>query len=136
MSEDKDVQNDIWVIGSQFGHQQFAGVVRPSRFGKLIHLDVPDGDSYRTKFINEDSIFEMSVVSEEIARVYAAQERTITPYDEPIVSKAQYEEALRLARANSNGLERQILELQRRLTAVAALPEPEERFEPGDDIPY
>jgi hypothetical protein len=131
MEENK---NEMWAIVELMGHGRTAGIIRTSDLGGLLRVDVPIEDGYRTEYYGEAAIYSIKIVSEEIARAYAMPERDIVAYDEPIVPRAQYEEALRLARRQNESLRYRLEVLERRLTAVNALPELEagsEESEPG-----
>jgi hypothetical protein len=121
----ENTQQEMWAIVELMGHGRTAGLIRTSDLGGLLRVDVPVEEGYRTEYYGAAAIYSIKVVSEEIARAYALPNREIVAYDEPIVPRQQYEEALRLARRNNDALNRQIAELERRLTSVAALPEPE-----------
>ena len=133
MSDDT-TQVEMWAVVELMGHGRTAGVIRTESLGGLIRVDVPVDDGFRTEFYGAGAIYSIKAVSEEIARAYALPHRDIVPLDEPIVPRAEYERALQMARQNSSRMERQIAELQRRLTAVSALPAPEESWE--DNLPY
>lgn len=120
---DKNERLEMWAVIDLMGHARTAGIIRTSDLGGLLRVDVPVEDGYRTEYYGEAAIYSIKVVSEEIARAYALPTRNIVAYDEPIVPRAEYEEALHKARNLNNGLQRQIEELQRRLTAVHALPD-------------
>lgn len=115
-------QANMWAVVELMGHGRTAGIIKTSDLGGLLRVDVPIEDGYRTEYYGEAAIYSIKVVSEEIARAYALPDRDIIAYDEPIVPRQQYEEALQLARRQNSGLQRQIDELTRRLTAVNALP--------------
>lgn len=127
-------QVDMWAIVELMGHGRTAGIMRTSDLGGLLRVDVPIDEGFRTEYYGEAAIYSIKVVSEEIARAYAVPDRNIIAYDEPIVPRQQYEEALRLARGNNAMMQRQIDELTRRLTAVNALPEPEQFSDLDDDM--
>jgi len=120
--ENENVNAEMWAVVELMGHEVTAGIVKPGELGGLIRIDVPIDDGFRTEFLGEKAIFRIKVVSEEIARAYALPDRNIIAYDEPIVPRAQYEEALQIARRKNNALQRQVSELENRLTAVKALP--------------
>lgn len=128
---DSERKPTLWVIIHLFGHSVVAGRLGESGHSSLIRIDVPDDSGYQTKWVGENAIFTMEAVSEEVARAYAHKENQIISYDEPIVPRWQYEEALRTANTRVRALEHQIGELSRRLTTVNALPEPNP--EEGDD---
>lgn len=115
-------QIEMWAVVELMGHGRTAGIIRTSDLGGLLRVDVPIEDGFRTEYYGESAIYSIKVVSEEIARAYALPQRDIVALDEPIVPRAQYEEALQLARRTNSAMQRQIEELQRRLTAVHALP--------------
>jgi hypothetical protein len=118
-------QNEMWAVVELMGHGRTAGIIRTSDLGGLLRVDVPIEDGYRTEYYGEAAIYSIKVVSEEIARAYALPERDIVAYDEPIVPRAQFEEALRQARRMNASLAYHLETLQRRLTAGNALPEGE-----------
>lgn len=117
-------QVEMWAVVELMGHGRTAGIMRTSDLGGLLRVDVPIDGGFRTEYYGEAAIYSIKVVSEEIARAYALPDRNIIAYDEPIVPRQQYEEALKIARRNNDQMQRQIDELQRRLTTVNALPEP------------
>jgi len=116
-------KNEMWAVVELMGHGQTAGLIRTSDLGGLLRVDVPIEDGFRTEYYGEAAIYSIKIVSEEIARAYAAPERGIYTYDEPIVPRAQYEEALHKSRERIHSLEMHVDRLSRRLTAVSALPE-------------
>lgn len=120
-------QIEMWAIVELMGHAQTAGIVRKSDLGGLLRIDVPLGDGFRTEYYGEQAIYAIRVVSEEIARAYAMPEREICSYNEPIVPRAEYEEALRKARNQNDELRHYNKTLQDRLTIVNSLPEPESK---------
>jgi hypothetical protein len=115
---------EMWAIVDLMGHARTAGIIRTSDLGGLLRIDVPVDDGYRTEYYGEAAIYSVKVVSEEIARAYALPEREIVAWNEPIVPRKQYEEALKLARNANDTLRRQIRVLEDRLVAVNALPAP------------
>ena len=121
----KSEKKEMWAVVELMGHDVTAGIMRPCEIGGLMKIDVPVEDGYRTEFIGPGAVFRIRIVSEEIARAYAAPSREICAYDVPIVPRAMYEEALQKARNENGNLLRQIDVLQRRLTTVNSLPEPE-----------
>ena len=116
-------RNEMWAVVELMGHGQTAGLIRTSDLGGLLRVDVPVEDGFRTEYYGEAAIYSIKIVSEEIARAYAAPERGIYTYDEPIVPRAQYEDALHKSRERIHALESHIDRLSRRLTAVSALPD-------------
>ena len=119
-------KNEMWAIVGLMGHAQTAGIIKTSDLGGLLRVDVPIGESFRTEYYGAQAIYAIRVVSEEIARAFAIPEREICSYDTPIVPRAQYEEAIRKVRNENDSLNHQIQVLQRRLTQVNSLPEPQE----------
>ena len=131
------MENEVWAIVELMGHAQTAGLIKPSDLGGLLRVDVPVGDEgFRTEFYGSQAIYAIRVVSEEIARAYALPEREICSYNTPVVSRAQYEEALTKARDHNRTLEHKISVLSGRLTSIDSLPEPEVDFDedPLNDI--
>jgi len=123
MEENK---NEMWAVIELMGHGQTSGIIRKSDLGGLLRVDVPLEDGFRTEYYGEQAIYAIRVVSEEIARAYALPEREICSYNEPIVPRAQYEEALRKSRDAVESMQHQIRALQNKLIAVEALPEAHE----------
>jgi hypothetical protein len=120
MEENK---TEMWAVVEVMGHGRTAGQIRTSDLGGLLRVDVPVEDGYQTEYYGPNAIFSIKIVSEEIARAYALPERQVLAYDEPIVPRAQYEDALYKSREKIHALERHIERLSRRLTAVSALPD-------------
>jgi len=110
--------NEMWAVIELMGHGRTAGLIRASDLGGLLRVDVPVEDGYQTEYYGASAIYSIKVVSEEIARAYALPERQVLAYDEPIVPRAQYEEALHQARLRYETLQRHTDTLTRRLTAV------------------
>ena len=129
MNEEKPA-NEMWAIVEIMGHGMAAGRIRPSDLGGLLQVDIPDGEGFRTEYYGEKAIFSVKPCSEEIARAYARPEREIYVYDAPIVPRDVYEQALERANRYADAQRRQIEELQRRLTAVNALPAGEREEDP------
>lgn len=129
----EEIENEMWVVVELMGHDVTAGIMKPSSIGGLMKLDVPIEDGFRSEFIGPGAVFRIKVVSEEIARVYARPSMGIIEYDAPIVPRAQYEAALQKARNENSRLMNQITTLNQRLTAVNALPGPDEN---KDDMPF
>lgn len=126
----EEKQVDVWAIVELMGHDVTAGILRTSEIGGLMKLDVPtEEEGFRTEFIGPGAVFRIRIVSEEIARVYARPERGIIAYDEPIVPRAQYEDALQKSRNEIERMQHQVRVLQKRLTSVNALPEPDTETE-------
>jgi len=99
---------EMWAVVELMGHGRTAGLIRTSDLGGLLRVDVPVEEGYQTEYYGASAIYSIKVVSEEIARAYAAPERQVLAYDEPIVPRAQYEEALHKMREKTHALERHI----------------------------
>lgn len=122
---------DQWATVDLMGHAKTAG--RITFDGGLLRVDVPDGDGWRTEYFGIAAIYSVRLVSEEIARAYLHKVYDALPYDAPIVTREQHQEAMRRLEQQNSQLRRSIDELTRRLTAVNALPELESgREEDGD----
>lgn len=116
---------EMWATVELMGHGQTAGrISRPSDWGGLLRVDVPDGDGYRTEFYGLAAIYAVKFTSEEIARAYAQRVVEISAYNTPIVTRDQHEGAMERLRSELYKLESRNRELERRLTAVNALPGP------------
>lgn len=115
---------EMWATVELMGHAQTAGrISRPSDWGGLLRVDVPiENGAYRTEFYGLPAIYSIKLVSEEIARAYATPSRVAIAYDTPIVTREQYEADTRRMDIENSDLRRKINELERRLTAVKALP--------------
>lgn len=119
---------DQWATVDLMGHAQTAG--RITFDGGLLRVDVPDGDGWRTEYYGMAAIYSVKLVSEEIARAYAHQVYDSMPYDAPIVTREQHQEAIRHAEAQNRELRQAVNELQRRLTTIGETPELESGEEP------
>ena len=116
----------MWAIVELMGHGQTAGrVEKPTEWGGLIRVDVPDEDgSFRTEFYGISAIYSVKFVGEEIARAFAPKKREITAYDTPIVTREQHQAVVRELESEKYDLRQRVDELKRQLTHVNALPEP------------
>ncbi len=122
-----DTQQEMWAVIQLMGHAETAGrISKPSEWGGLIRVDVPVGDSYSTEFLSMGAIYKVKLVSEEIARAYAAPSREVVAYDTPIVTREQHEMVVNELRRTNNNMAYRISQLERRLTATLALPLNEE----------
>jgi len=135
MSEEQLIQKseDQWAIVELMGHAQTAGrVTRPSEWGGLLRVDVPDGESneFRTEFYGISAIYALRFVSEEIARAYGQRNYAVRSYNEPIVTRADHERVVEDLEAKLSRSERAIGILERRLAVVDALPAPSDEL-PG-----
>lgn len=117
--------NDQWATVELMGHAQTAGrISRPSDWGGLLRVDVPEGDGYRTEFYGLAAIYSVKLVSEKIARAYATPAHIVQEYDAPIVTREQHQAALASERRRADNYLERARELERRLTAINALPAP------------
>ena len=117
-------QTDMWATVELMGHAQTAGrISRPSDFGGLLRVDVPIEDgNFRSEFYGMAAIYAIKIVSEEIARAYVRPVRGVISYDAPIVTREQHESTVRQMEDQNYQLRAKVQELERRLTAVRALP--------------
>jgi len=117
-----ETQSETWAIVEMMGHLTLAGrVTKPGEYGGLWQIDIPDGGTFHTEFFSSQSVYRIRIVSEEIARAYVSKNEIIE-YDAPIVTREEHQAALARATYMVDRLQGQIAELQRRLTAVNALP--------------
>jgi hypothetical protein len=120
---DMSDNNYIWAVVELMGHVTIAGrVTKPGEYGGLWQIDIPDGDTFRTEFFGSQSVYRVRITSEEIARAYAKPVHEIVEYNAPIVTRAQHENAMQLAREKLERLQDENEELRHRLTAIRALP--------------
>lgn len=125
-------ENEVWAIAELMGHLTLAGrVTKPGEYGGLWQMDIPEGGTFRTEFFGSGSVYRIRIVSEEIARAYSHRTEVIE-YNAPIVTREEHEAVLDRARERIASYEGRIRELERRLTAVNALPE---RVEMDEDTP-
>lgn len=110
---------EMWATIELMGHGQSAGrISRPSEWGGLLRVDVPEGDGYRTEFYGLSAIYKIKFVSEQIARVFAAPTRAIVSYDTPIVTREQHEAVVRELERRAYASEHRAAQLERRLTTI------------------
>lgn len=115
--------NDTWAVVELMGHVTISGrVTKPGEYGGLWQIDIPDGDNYRTEFFGSQAVYRVRMVSEEIARAYAKPNYDIVEYDAPIITRAEHEQAMDIAREKIDRVLRENEVLRRRLTSVNALP--------------
>lgn len=133
----QDVPSDMWATVELMGHAQTAGrISRPADFGGLLRVDVPiENGQFRSEFYGMAAIYAIRIVSEEIARAYVRPVRGVISYDAPIVTREQHEAVVRQAEMLNYELREKVRELERRLTAVKALPESVEDLD-ADRIPF
>ena len=125
---------DMWATVELMGHAQTAGrISRPSDWGGLLRVDVPTADGFRTEFYGLAAIYSVKVVSEEIARAYAQPSRAVIAYDTPIVTREQHQSVVSRMEQREGQLIDRVRELERRLTAVNALPAPSTEEHPAID---
>lgn len=109
-----------WAIVHTFGHSQYVGRIEFEN--SLLRIDIPTPEGFRTKYIGLNAIFDMDIVSEEIARASIPVEIRSRALDIPIVPREQYEEAVRKQNRTIYAQQEHIRELERRLVAVNPLP--------------
>lgn len=129
MTDQKDY--DAWAVVELMGHVTLSGrLTKPGEWGGLWQVDIPDGDTFRTEFFGTAAVYHIRPVSEEIARAYAVPSHEVIEYNAPIVTRAEYENAMAKAREQIIRAQNEADVLRQRLTAVKALPagsvEPEE----------
>jgi len=114
---------DIWAVIELMGHVTLAGrITKPGDFGALWQVDIPEGDTYRSEFFGNASVYRIRIVSEEIARAYATPRHEVVEYDAPIVTRAEHENAMSKAREEVYLLRNKVEQLSSRLVAVNSLP--------------
>jgi hypothetical protein len=134
MIENVQPTNEMWSTVELMGHAQTAGrISRPSDWGGLMRVDVPlnGNGEYRTEFYGVSAIYSVKVVSEEIARAFATPARAVVAYDTPIVTREQHTQVVTDLQRKQSFLERQVEELNRRLTNVGDMPllqQPDEKL--------
>lgn len=117
-------EQNVWAIAELMGHLTLAGrITKPGEYGGLWQIDVPDGENFRTEFFGSQSVYRIRIVSEEIARAYARTEAKVIEYNAPIITRDEHLAYVHKAENINERLELKIRELERRLTAVNALPE-------------
>lgn len=118
-----DTQQEMWAVIQLMGHAETSGrISKPSDWGGMIRVDVPDGDSYATEFLSIGAIYKIKLVSEEIARAYSAPAHVVLAYDTPIVKREQHEAVVNQLRRSNQDLSYRINQLEKRLTTTLALP--------------
>lgn len=124
--------NEMYAIVELMGHGQTAGrISKPADWGGLLRVDVPEGDGYRTEYYGISAIYSVKMVSEEIARAYSTKRsHAIVSYDTPIVTREQHLDTVDKLEQQNRLWRDKVMELERRLTAVRALPEPETEDDP------
>ncbi len=125
MTNQPNDEANVWALVALMGHIELAGrLSKPTDWGGLFQLDVPEGDTFQTELFSPQAVFDIKIVSEEIARAYARRSRVISAYDAPIITREQHEAVTRQARLEYDRVSERVRELERRLTAVNALPAP------------
>ena len=115
--------NDSWAVVELMGHVTIAGrITKPGEYGGLWQIDIPNDEGYRTEFFGVSAVYRVRMVSEEIARAYARPGYEVVEYDAPIVTRAEYQNAMQKAREQYDRIQDENIELRRRLTAVKSLP--------------
>lgn len=117
-------QQEQWATVDLMGHAQTAG--RIAMENGLLRVDVPNGDTYRTEFYGMAAIYSIKIVSEQIARAYGHVSHDVVAYDTPIVTREQHQAVVSRLEQEQYRLREQVRQLERRLTAVNALPAPRE----------
>lgn len=119
----QEQSQEMWAVIQLMGHAETAGrISRPSDWGGLIRVDVPQGEGYTTEFLSMGAIYKIKLVSEEIARAYAAPSHEIVSYNTPIVTREQHEQTVNQLRQRNQDLSYRIGQLEQRLTVTQALP--------------
>lgn len=113
-------EQEQWATVDLMGHSHTAG--RVTWENGLLRVDVPEEDSFRTEYYGMAAIYSLKLVSEEIARAYVVVDHEPVAYNAPIVTRTQFLEMKNEAERHNAALQRQVNELQRRLTSVNALP--------------
>lgn len=126
-------EQEQWATVDLMGHAQTAG--RIVMENGLLRVDVPDGESYRTEFYGMAAIYSIKLVSEQIARAYGRTAYDVVAYDTPIVTREQHQAAVSRLEDKNYQLQRQIQELERRLTSINALPAPQSDGQ-KEEIPF
>ena len=120
--ENEMPDNFVWGIAELMGHLTLAGrLTKPGEYGGLWQIDIPEGENFRTEFFAAGAVYRIRIVSEEIARAYSTHSE-IVEYNAPIVTRDEHERKMDRARELLQAKEQTIEELQRRLTAIRALP--------------
>ena len=118
----------VWGIAELMGHLTLAGrLTKPGEYGGLWQIDIPEGETFRTEFFASGSVYRIRIVSEEIARAYSTETQVIE-YNAPIITRQEHEYAMQRARETNQQLQGKVNELERRLTAVYALPAGEDNW--------
>ena len=130
-------ETELWAKVALFGHVELAGrITKPGEYGGLWQLDIPEGETFRTEFFSNASIFRIQLVSEAIARAYAsAIGNSIIEYNAPIITREEHLQRMEMAQDLLRKVERENETLRRRLTAVEQYAPPLPPGEEEDDIP-
>lgn len=119
--------NSVWATVALMGHVELAGrLSKPTDWGGLFQIDVPDGDTFATKLFSAQAVYSIDIVSEEIARAFAGRSREIIAYDAPIVTREEHQAALERASTENYRLQEKIRVLEHRLTTVNQIAGPTE----------
>lgn len=133
MTDAKDY--DAWAVVELMGHVTVSGrITKPGEYGGLWQIDIPDGETFRTEFFGSSAVYRVRMVSEEIARAYSMPSHEVIEYNAPIVTRAEYENAMAKAREQVIRAQNEVQVLRDRLIAVRALPQPKEEEEP--ELPF
>lgn len=123
--------NEQWATVDLMGHAQTAG--RIVMENGLLRVDVPEGDTYRTEYYGMQAIYSIKIVNEQIARAYGHASHAVLAYDTPIVTREQHQAVVSRLEDQQYQMRARIAELERRLTAVNALPAPVDDDETDDE---
>lgn len=118
-----ETNNAQWAIVELMGHAQTAGRIEMDH--ELLRVDVPFGEGFRTEYYGKAAIYKIAIVSEEIARACSTRQLPAMAFDAPIVTRDQHLAAMRHSESETERLRYRVAELERRLTAIHALPAPE-----------
>lgn len=136
MNDNRNAESNLetWAIVELMGHVTIAGrVTKPGEYGGLWQVDVPNGDNFHSEFFGSQSVYRIRIVSEPIARAYVQPNGGIIEYDAPIVTRAEHQRAMEIARNQYGRLVAENEELRRRLVSVNALPPGSEPGSDGDN---
>jgi hypothetical protein len=107
-----DDNTKTWGIVELMGHKVVAGMISKSEMlGKpMLRIDVPETSTYPefTQFYGDGSIYCVTFVSEEVARLTAEQSKVnpVSVYVPDLISKERHEETIRQYRQKIEQLSR------------------------------
>jgi hypothetical protein len=89
---DQNKGYDGWAILELMGHVRLAGrVTEESHFGVALgRIDIPNGDTFTTQYFGGSSIYRLSPVSEQVARIVASQNQPepVHRWELPLAARA------------------------------------------------